>query len=54
MCPTHCRVVYREILGGEQDLLFRDQKVTRLEALRRLTAGHGLGNWCWTVHYTRQ
>lgn len=32
-----------EILGGSQDSLFRDQKLMQLEALRRLTAGHGLG-----------
>lgn len=32
-----------EILGGLQDNLFRDEKVRQLEALRRLAAGHGLG-----------
>jgi len=31
------------ILGGEQDSLFRDQAVMQLEALRGITAGHGLG-----------
>jgi hypothetical protein len=33
----------RDILGGQEDSLFRDQKVMQLEALRRVTAGHGLG-----------
>ena len=32
-----------EVLGGQQDSLFRDEKVMQLEALRRVTAGHGLG-----------
>lgn len=32
-----------EILGGQQDSLFRDQKVMQVEALRRNTAGQGLG-----------
>jgi hypothetical protein len=32
-----------EILGGQQDSLFRDQKVIQLESLRRIAAGHGLG-----------
>lgn len=31
-----------EVLGGQQDSLFRDQKVMQLEALRPMTAGHGL------------
>ena len=44
----------REILGGEQDSLFRDQKVTRLEFYGGSPQGTGSGNWCWTVHYTRQ
>lgn len=33
----------REILSPQQNSLFRDQKLMQLEALRRLTAGHGLG-----------
>jgi len=32
-----------ETLGGQRDSLFRDQKVTELEAQRRNTAGHELG-----------
>lgn len=32
-----------EVLGGQQDSLFREQKVIQLEALRRMTAGHGFG-----------
>lgn len=31
-----------EVLGGQQDSLFRDQKIMQLEALRTMTAGHGL------------
>lgn len=33
----------REVLGGQQDSLFRDQKMMQLEAGRRISAGHGLG-----------
>ena len=33
----------REILGREQVSLFRDDKIAQLESLRRLSAGHGLG-----------
>jgi len=33
----------REVFGGQQDSLFREQKVLQLEALRRLTAGQGFG-----------
>ena len=32
-----------KILGDQQDTLFADHKVTGLEALRPMTAGHGLG-----------
>lgn len=32
-----------EILGDQQEHLFRDQKVEQLEALRPLAAGHGFG-----------
>jgi len=32
-----------EILGGQQDSLFREQKIMQLEAVRRITAGHGFG-----------
>ncbi len=32
-----------KILGGQPDLLLRDQPNLQLEALRQMTAGHGLG-----------
>ncbi|MCH7631919.1 MAG: hypothetical protein IIB59_01795 [Planctomycetes bacterium] len=32
----------RDVLGGQQDSLFKDEKVAQLEALRRITSGHGL------------
>ena len=33
----------RDIVGGPQDSLFRDEKIAQLEALRGMTAGHGVG-----------
>ncbi len=31
----------RDVLGGQQDSLFKDEKVAQFEALRRITSGHG-------------
>ncbi len=41
--PDAVSVSICDILSPKQDSLFRDQKLMQLEALRRLTAGQGLG-----------
>lgn len=40
--PDAVAACISEVLGGQQDSLFRDQKIMQLEALRPMVAGHGL------------
>lgn len=42
----------RDILGEQQESLFREQKTEQLEALGRMTAGHGMGQSL--IEYTIQ